>query len=84
MSINGQDSLVEPAICHAVITMAQSLGMQVIAEGIETGEQLESLAEMSCSHGQGYMIAKPMPSESALAFALNHNNATIIADDHAS
>ncbi|MBO6851162.1 MAG: EAL domain-containing protein [Marinobacter sp.] len=70
VSVDGMDSLAEPAICRAIVTMAESLGMQVIAEGIETEEQLAALAAIQCSMGQGYLIAKPMPAEQALQLAL--------------
>ncbi|MGF2686177.1 putative bifunctional diguanylate cyclase/phosphodiesterase [Marinobacter sp. DUT-3] len=73
VSVDGSDSLAEPAICRAIVTMAESLGMQVIAEGIETEEQLQALKEIHCTMGQGYLIAKPMPAEQALQFALDHN-----------
>lgn len=70
VSVDGMDSLAEPAICRAIVTMAESLGMQVIAEGIETEEQLAALAAIQCNMGQGYLIAKPMPAEQALQLAL--------------
>ncbi|EON91619.1 diguanylate cyclase/phosphodiesterase [Marinobacter lipolyticus SM19] len=73
VSVEGMDSLAEPAICRAIVTMAESLGMQVIAEGIETDKQLQALTAIKCSMGQGYLIAKPMPAEQALLFAQNHN-----------
>lgn len=71
VSVDGLDSLAEPAICRAIVTMAESLGMQVIAEGIETEEQLAALTAIQCRMGQGYLIAKPMPAEQALQLALS-------------
>jgi diguanylate cyclase (GGDEF)-like protein len=71
VSVDGLNSLAEPAICRAIVTMAESLGMQVIAEGIETEEQLAALTAIQCSMGQGYLIAKPMPAEQALQLALS-------------
>jgi diguanylate cyclase (GGDEF)-like protein/PAS domain S-box-containing protein len=44
----------------AIITMATGLGLQVVAEGIETREQLRALRSMGCVEGQGYLFAKPM------------------------
>ncbi|MDX1598658.1 MAG: GGDEF domain-containing response regulator [Marinobacter sp.] len=73
VSVEGMDSLAEPAICRAIVTMAESLGMQVVAEGIETEAQFQALTAMNCSMGQGYLIAKPMPAEQALRFAQSHN-----------
>lgn len=48
------------ALCQAIIVMAHSLGMQVVAEGIETQRQLELLREMGCDYGQGYYFSPPM------------------------
>lgn len=50
------------ALCQAIITMAKSLGMQVIAEGIETKKQQKLLADMGCDCGQGYLFSKPLSS----------------------
>lgn len=50
----------EVALCQAIITMAKSLGMTIIAEGIETQEQQQLLIQMGCHFGQGYHLAKPM------------------------
>jgi len=48
------------AIVTAIIAMAHSLNLKVIAEGIETEEQLQILREKKCDFGQGYLIGKPM------------------------
>ena len=50
-------------LVRAIISLAHNFKMEVIAEGIETQEQLEILREMNCDHGQGYLFAKPMPAE---------------------
>lgn len=51
-------------IVRAVISMAHQLGMGVVAEGVETKEQLDALLEMECDYAQGYYFAKPLvPSE---------------------
>jgi predicted signal transduction protein with EAL and GGDEF domain len=47
------------AITAAVIRLAQDLGMTTTAEGIETAEQLASLAAAGCNHAQGYHLGKP-------------------------
>jgi diguanylate cyclase (GGDEF)-like protein/PAS domain S-box-containing protein len=44
-----------------IITMAHSLGLEVIAEGVETQQQLEFLKENGCDHYQGYLFSKPVP-----------------------
>lgn len=57
--------LEDTAIVQAVITLAKTLGMHVIAEGAETPEQLSRLRALGCELGQGYYFSKPMPSDSA-------------------
>lgn len=51
------------AISSAVIAMGHNLGLSVIAEGVETEEQLSFLLERGCDYAQGYYIARPMPFE---------------------
>jgi diguanylate cyclase (GGDEF)-like protein/PAS domain S-box-containing protein len=48
------------ALCEAIIVMAHKLGMQVIAEGIETEEQKYLLSLAGCDYGQGYLFSKPI------------------------
>lgn len=52
------------ALLHAVITLAENLGLHVVAEGIENIEQLALLQALGCPAGQGYYLARPMePSQ---------------------
>jgi diguanylate cyclase (GGDEF)-like protein/PAS domain S-box-containing protein len=48
------------AIVLLIIQLARTLGVDVVAEGVETEEQAQLLASMSCSHAQGYYFARPM------------------------
>ena len=50
----------DAAICSAIIAMAQQLGLKVIAEGIETEEQIQYLHKNGCDMGQGFFLGKPM------------------------
>ncbi len=50
------------AIVKAIITMGQGLDMQVVAEGVETEEQIELLKEMKCHYAQGFFYHKPLKS----------------------
>ena len=48
-------------LVNAAISMAHSLNLKVVAEGIETKEQLSLLKDMECEYGQGYLFSKPVP-----------------------
>ncbi|WP_169787245.1 EAL domain-containing protein [Bellilinea caldifistulae] len=51
-------------IVQAIITLAKELGLEIIAEGIETVSQLHWLKEAGCDYGQGYLLYRPMDAES--------------------
>lgn len=59
-------------IVRTIIEMAQNLNMQVIAEGIETAEQLEQLNRLNCGQGQGYFFSRPLDATRAGEF-INEN-----------
>ena len=49
----------------AIIGLARSLGLDVIAEGIEHESQLHRLVDLGCRQGQGFLMARPLDSEAA-------------------
>ncbi|WP_432495722.1 putative bifunctional diguanylate cyclase/phosphodiesterase [Kineococcus gypseus] len=51
------------AVAAAVVTLARTLGLDVVAEGVETPEQNAVLVELGCEAVQGYLYARPMPRE---------------------
>ena len=51
-------------IVRTILTLAETLGLSVVAEGIETREQLERLIELGCSEGQGYLFSPPIDAAS--------------------
>jgi EAL domain-containing protein (putative c-di-GMP-specific phosphodiesterase class I) len=53
------------AIVQAIVVLARNLGMSLVAEGIETPEQLALLLAMECDKGQGYYFARPMDAAAA-------------------
>lgn len=50
------------SLVRTIIAMAQSMGLDLVAEGIETVQQLQSLRDMGCDKAQGYLISRPVPA----------------------
>lgn len=65
------ENLANREVIRTVMSLAANLGLRVVAEGIETAEQRETLLEMGCDFGQGYLFAKPMNAEQTLAYLRN-------------
>jgi len=55
------DDTNDAAIVQAIVGISKSLGISVIAEGVETKEQLDLLMQYGCKKFQGYYFAKPVP-----------------------
>ena len=53
----------DAAIVRSTIDLAHNLGLQVVAEGVETELQWQQLTALGCDYGQGYFIARPAPPE---------------------
>jgi diguanylate cyclase (GGDEF)-like protein/PAS domain S-box-containing protein len=58
------------AIVRAIVTLAHQLGMQVVAEGIQTAEQRRMLTDLGCEYGQGFFISEPVAADGADALLL--------------
>ncbi|OLS59399.1 Phytochrome-like protein cph2 [Pseudomonas putida] len=58
----------DATIVRAIIQLGKSLGMQVIAEGVETAEQEAYIVAQGCHEGQGYHYSKPLPARELTAF----------------
>ncbi|CAM3764662.1 putative bifunctional diguanylate cyclase/phosphodiesterase [Roseateles saccharophilus] len=56
------------AIVSAIHDLAHALGLHTVAEGIETAEQQQVLAELGCGLGQGFLFARPLPRDATQAF----------------
>ena len=64
--VGGMDDSTENGeIVRTILTLAHNLGMQVVAEGVETEEQLTKLKSLQCEYGQGYLFAKPLGRDAA-------------------
>lgn len=58
------------AIVHSIIHLGRALGLEVIAEGVETEAQVQALRIAGASHLQGYFFSRPVPAEQAMALAV--------------
>jgi diguanylate cyclase (GGDEF)-like protein/PAS domain S-box-containing protein len=66
-----RDLTIDPddaAIVTAIVAMSRSLGVDVIAEGVETEEQLEELKRLGCHRAQGFLLARPMTASAIARF----------------
>jgi len=66
-----QDAVLEPqdaAIVRAIIVLAHSMGLRVVAEGVETEEQLDFLRSENCDEVQGYFISHPLPTSGLVSW----------------
>ncbi len=70
---NGPGIAAEP-LTELVVRLGQRLGMQVIAEGVETAEQLAALRAAGCRYAQGYLFSMPVPLERVEAFFDLHDD----------
>ncbi|MFH0985729.1 MAG: EAL domain-containing protein [Candidatus Omnitrophota bacterium] len=69
----------DQAITHAIISMSHSLKLEVVAEGVETKEQLEILKSQNCDIIQGYLFSKPLPVDAVAPFLLGDTVKKILA-----
>ena len=62
------------AVTQAIVTLAHNLGMDVVAEGVETPEQVAQLQALEADYAQGYYFARPLSSENVVAFLHNQHS----------
>ncbi|GIH14106.1 putative bifunctional diguanylate cyclase/phosphodiesterase [Rugosimonospora africana] len=55
------------ALCRAVVSIADEMGIMVVAEGVETGEQVAALSRMGCRYAQGHRYGRPAPFDAVFA-----------------
>jgi diguanylate cyclase (GGDEF)-like protein/PAS domain S-box-containing protein len=60
----------DSAIVAAIVNLAHTLGLQAIAEGVETDDQLRALRELGCDSAQGFYVTRPLPADAFLELLL--------------
>ncbi|WP_334136252.1 EAL domain-containing protein, partial [Tepidimonas sp.] len=63
------------AIVTAIVRLAQTLGMQTVAEGVETDEQARILASLGCDAIQGWLVARALPADDFMVWLAAHDAA---------
>jgi EAL domain-containing protein (putative c-di-GMP-specific phosphodiesterase class I) len=76
---NLADTPADAAIVRTTVDLAHSLGLRLVAEGIEDAESVRLLAGLGCDVGQGYHIARPMPADRILDWILDHCRGRAVA-----
>jgi EAL domain-containing protein (putative c-di-GMP-specific phosphodiesterase class I)/GGDEF domain-containing protein len=66
-------------LVRSTINLAHELGLQVVAEGVEDGETMETLRQLGCDYAQGYFISKPIASGDFLELAVKQNDTRRVA-----
>jgi len=61
----------ELALCKAITQMSKTLGMEVVAEGVETAEQAALLSSLGVDYCQGYFFSKPLPLNKFINYLVN-------------
>jgi EAL domain-containing protein (putative c-di-GMP-specific phosphodiesterase class I) len=67
------------AVIRAIVQLAHNLNIPLVAEGIETVDQIKVLDSLGCDQAQGYFFAKPMDREKATKFIEEHNAKAVAA-----
>jgi EAL domain-containing protein (putative c-di-GMP-specific phosphodiesterase class I) len=70
--VGSADNHEEWAFAGAIVALGRTLGLAIIAEGIEEPGQLERLRSLGCEFGQGYLFARPSDAETATQFLASH------------
>lgn len=68
----------EYALCEAIVVMAHKLGLKVIAEGVETKEQLVLLRQIGCDFGQGFLFSPAVPAEAFERLLIESQNGGVL------
>ena len=60
------------AVVEVVVGLARGLGLQVVAEGVETAKQWEMLRQVGCDHAQGYLMSRPLDADAAVSWITSY------------
>lgn len=72
------ESSKDAAICNTILDLAKHLNLSVVAEGVETEEQMHFIESRGCQYVQGYLTGKPMPAHAALAALSDKTYAALV------
>lgn len=61
--VSGLDDITSKSVARTIVTLAQSCGLETVAEGVETNGQADMIAELGCDYIQGYYYSKPVSSD---------------------
>ncbi len=67
------------ALVHALVELGNALGLETVAEGIETADQLRHLQHEGCNAGQGFYFSRPLEVAAALAFLASASEGVVAA-----
>ena len=68
------DSEVSYMVMYNMVKIIKSLGKEIVAEGVETGEQARQIIKLGCNHIQGFFYSRPMPRDQFVEFLKEHNS----------
>jgi diguanylate cyclase (GGDEF)-like protein len=71
-----RDGSSDASIIQSIVTLANSLGVRLIAEGIETADERDFLIRTGCEHGQGFAIARPMSTDDMTKWLIDREGST--------
>ena len=74
---DGSEGVDAAALARAILSLAEALGLDTVAEGIEVEAQREKLLELGCKTGQGYAFGKPMPIEEIFEAAVTRRRSLL-------
>ncbi len=80
MQANSANQSKSSKVMRTIIALGHAMDMKVLAEGVETLEQLELLDTLQCDEVQGYHLGRPMPENEITAFTLSHSKKRLVAN----